>query len=163
MHVRKRIPCQNICLIHTTGPRHVGAPGTLMIWCPFKLKFFKHFRPLKGLVRFLRNYFACGYLSVSISYFRLLQWRLSSPFKFGAPGSSPAGPTISPVLFWRTTAYLDELLKAICRNLRQHEHTQRQPLQIPRRHENRAASVSLWTIPTFSQIPFPPSSTTKSS
>jgi hypothetical protein len=66
------------------GLRHVGAPGRLIIWFPFKLIFFKLFWAVTGLTKLLRvraqitdnfqrNSFAHGNTSLLAPYLQLFQ------------------------------------------------------------------------------------------
>jgi len=82
------------------SPRYVGASGRLIIWRPFKPMLFKLCRPTTKLANFLtaraqiadpvrRHSFTCGNLSSRSSYFRLLQWRLSDPYRLAPRVTAP--------------------------------------------------------------------------
>ena len=89
---------------HRAEPRHVVAPGRLIIWRPVKPTFFKLFRRRTGLAKrsegacanyeYLRiNSFACGNLS-----FRLFQWRLSAPYGLAPRADTRLARPLNPAL-----------------------------------------------------------------
>ena len=100
------------------GPRHVAAPGRLIICCSLKPKFFKFFRPRTGLVYILKervqnvdyfqsSSFECGIPSFLAPYFRLFQWRLRAPYVL-EPRPAPwlARPLFHPSFHMKPTRRL---------------------------------------------------------
>ena len=64
LYFHKPVTCKSVSVTQRTGPKHVDALGTLIIWHHFKPTFFTIFRPRRGHAQnadnFRRNSFACG-------------------------------------------------------------------------------------------------------
>jgi hypothetical protein len=88
IYVRKRIPCQNICPIHTTRPRHVNNLAPLQINI---LKTFSLPDRAGGISEeFIRKWKP----ECTNTIFPIIS-DLSAPLKVGAPDSCSADPSLS--------------------------------------------------------------------
>jgi hypothetical protein len=77
------------------GPRHVGAPGRVIIWRTLKPTFFKIFRPTTGLEKFLR---ACAQIGENFrkKIFRVWKYEFTNTiYDHSLPGIAGSNPVWS--------------------------------------------------------------------